>query len=39
MDEPFKSIDKENKIKIITYMKNRFNKYNLIVMFVTNNEE
>lgn len=39
MDEPFKSIDKENKIKIITYMKNRFNKYNVTVIFVTHNEE
>lgn len=39
MDEPFKSIDKENKIKIVTYMKNRFNKYNVTVIFVTHNEE
>lgn len=39
MDEPFKSIDKENKIKIVTYIKNRFNKYNVTVIFVTHNEE
>ena len=39
MDEPFKSIDRDNKVKIIANMKNRFNKSNVTVIFVTHNDE
>lgn len=39
MDEPFKSIDKDNKVKIINRMKNIFKESNVTVIFVTHYEE
>ncbi|WP_354093308.1 ATP-binding cassette domain-containing protein [Clostridium gasigenes] len=39
MDEPFKSIDKNNKIEIINKMKNIFKESNATVIFVTHYEE